>query len=123
MQLPDGRCLGVVLPTPIAYSHTLILARSPGLHSFLVLAAVGTRRYISLLEFQNPHVLRLFLPSFGQAVKRREADKVAANVAEEKAFLQRRVDDAEERSRDLYAERLDYQQVTRDVFQPRSRSD
>ncbi|CAM9172713.1 unnamed protein product [Ectocarpus fasciculatus] len=40
-----------------------------------------------------------------EAVKRREAEKEAANAADEKVFLQRRVEDAEERSRELYAER------------------
>ncbi|CAM9632649.1 unnamed protein product [Ectocarpus sp. 6 AP-2014] len=40
-----------------------------------------------------------------EAVKRRDMEKVAANAAEEKALLHRRVEDAEERSRELYAER------------------
>ncbi|CBJ26670.1 expressed unknown protein [Ectocarpus siliculosus] len=40
-----------------------------------------------------------------EAVKRRDVEKVAANAAEEKALLQRRVEDAAERSRELYAER------------------
>ncbi|CAN0529741.1 unnamed protein product, partial [Ectocarpus sp. 12 AP-2014] len=40
-----------------------------------------------------------------EAVKRRDVEKVAADAAEEKALLQRRVEDAEERSRELYAER------------------
>ncbi|CAM9153012.1 unnamed protein product, partial [Ectocarpus sp. 8 AP-2014] len=40
-----------------------------------------------------------------EAAKRRDVEKVAANAAEEKALLQRRVEDAEERSRELYAER------------------
>ncbi|CAM9185733.1 unnamed protein product [Ectocarpus sp. 4 AP-2014] len=40
-----------------------------------------------------------------EAVKRRDVEKVAANAAEEKTVLQRRVEDAEERSRELCAER------------------
>lgn len=62
-------------------------------------------------EIQFPNFLRLFHPSSDQAVKRREAENVAANAADEKAFLQRRMEDAEERSRELYAERLVYKQA------------